>query len=183
MATHPKDLGVVKVAKPCDREWSEMIGGNRSRFCTACKLNVYDLSELTLDEAQALITQKEGELCVRFFQRADGTLITRDCPAGVAAHRRKVVAVSVASATVVGLTAAAAWVGEKMEAPSEVECVPHAEIIDSQQLVQLAKAPPEQQPPEDTSWIEKRRALITREPASQKTMGRFTSIQIIREKK
>lgn len=181
MATHPADLGVVKVAKPCDREWEEMIGGNRSRFCTDCKLNVYDLSELTLDEAQALIQQKEGELCVRFFQRADGTLITRDCPVGVAAHRRKVVAVSIASASVLGVTAAAAWVGEKMEAADEVECVPHAEIIDSQQVVQLAKAPQEQ-PPEDTSWIEKRRSMVTRELVHE-TRGRFTSIQIIREKK
>jgi hypothetical protein len=179
MATHPKDLGAVKVAKPCEREWDEMIGGNRSRFCTACKLNVYNLSELTLDEAQALIKQKEGELCVRFFQRADGTLITRDCPVGVSAHKRKVVAVSIASATVLGVTAAAAWVGDKMEAMDNVECTPHAETIDSTQLVQLAKTPAS---PKDTSWIEKRRSQFTGEP-SMKPMGKFTSIQIIREKK
>jgi len=89
------------------------------------------------------------------------------------------VAVSVTSATVVGLTAVAAWAGEKMEAVDDVQCVPHAEVIDSSKVVQLAKAPA---PPEDTSWIEQRRAQFTTEP-SVKMMGRLTSIQIIREQK
>jgi len=55
MPTAAKELGVVKIAKPCGREWHEMIGGTRSRFCTDCKLNVYNLSELTLEHRARLL--------------------------------------------------------------------------------------------------------------------------------
>jgi len=77
-----KELGVVRVASPCRQQWSRMIGDERRRFCAACKLNVYDLSALTSDQARALVKNAEGRLCVRFWSRADGTVITRDCPIG-----------------------------------------------------------------------------------------------------
>ncbi len=41
--------------------------------------------------------EREGELCVRFYRRADGTMLTADCPRGLAAVRlrmRRVWAVS-----------------------------------------------------------------------------------------
>src|SRR5262249_22627755 len=37
----------------------------------------------------ALILSKEGRLCVRFFRRADGKLMTRDCPFGIRAVGRR----------------------------------------------------------------------------------------------
>jgi hypothetical protein len=42
-------------------------------------LNVYNLSEMSQESAEALIAETEGRLCVRFYQRADGTVLTRDC--------------------------------------------------------------------------------------------------------
>ena len=45
---------------------------------------------MTGQEAASLIREKEGKLCVRFYQRADGTVLTQDCPTGVAAVRRKI---------------------------------------------------------------------------------------------
>ena len=41
-------------------------------------------------EAEELIRQKEGHLCMRFYQRADGTVMTADCPIGLRAWRRRV---------------------------------------------------------------------------------------------
>lgn len=75
-------LNHVSVASPCSADWSEMYGDNRKRFCGDCKLNVYNLSGMSRDEAEALIMNAEGRLCVRFYRRADGTVLTRDCPVG-----------------------------------------------------------------------------------------------------
>ena len=50
---------------------------------------MYNLSELTRDEAEALIVEKEGKLCVRYFQRADGTILLKDCAVGVRQRRRR----------------------------------------------------------------------------------------------
>ncbi|MBS1153269.1 MAG: hypothetical protein H6Q89_4967, partial [Myxococcaceae bacterium] len=106
MAANPVELGVIRVAKPCHRDWEKMSGDARSRFCADCQLNVFNLSEMTTEEARELIREKEGQLCVRFYQRADGTVLTRDCPVGVAKQRRKViVAAGAAVASVAGLAA------------------------------------------------------------------------------
>jgi hypothetical protein len=66
-----------------------MYGDNRKRFCGDCKLNVYNLSGMTRDEAERLITNAEGRLCVRFYQRADGSVITADCPVGWAKFKQR----------------------------------------------------------------------------------------------
>ena len=74
----------VTVASPCNARWADMAGDERARFCHLCQKQVYDLSALTAAEAGALIREKEGNLCGRFYQRADGTMLTADCPVGVA---------------------------------------------------------------------------------------------------
>jgi hypothetical protein len=78
----------LSVASPCKREWSAMRGDDRVRFCGDCKLNVYNLSAMTHDEAQKLIAEREGKICARFFTRPDGTVLTKDCPVGVTRKRR-----------------------------------------------------------------------------------------------
>ena len=67
-----------------------MEGDDQARFCHTCRKNVYNLSDMTQTEAQALINRMEGKLCVRFYTRADGTLLTQDCPVGLRAVRRKI---------------------------------------------------------------------------------------------
>jgi hypothetical protein len=97
----------IYVAKPCDANWDEMTGDDRARFCGMCKLNVYNLSEMTTEEAEALVIEKEGNLCVRFYRRKDGTMLTRDCPRGLALARQKALR---AVACVTGVAAVAvAW--------------------------------------------------------------------------
>ncbi|HWW74152.1 MAG TPA: hypothetical protein VNZ44_02080, partial [Pyrinomonadaceae bacterium] len=55
-----------------------------------CELHVYNLSGMTRREAEALVANTEGRLCVRFYRRDDGTILTRNCPVGFAALKRRV---------------------------------------------------------------------------------------------
>lgn len=82
-------LDNIRIASPCSADWDEMIGNERARFCGQCKLNVYNLSSMTREEAELLIGRTEGRLCVRYFRRADGSVMTQDCPVGLRAIRRR----------------------------------------------------------------------------------------------
>ena len=90
MAKFTNPLANVRVASPCPANWDEMVGDERKRFCGQCKLNVYNLSGMPRDEAENLLLNAEGRLCVRFYRRADGTVLTQDCPVGWKALKRKV---------------------------------------------------------------------------------------------
>jgi hypothetical protein len=83
-------LNNIKIASPCSADWNAMIGDNRKRFCGDCKLNVYNLSEMTKVDAENFLSASEGRVCVRFFRRADGTVLTQDCPVGWAKVKRKI---------------------------------------------------------------------------------------------
>src|SRR4028118_735019 len=82
MSKFTNPLNNIKVASPCHVDWNTMIGNERQRFCGECKLNVYNLSGMTKAEAENLLLNSEGRLCVRYFKRADGTVLTKDCPIG-----------------------------------------------------------------------------------------------------
>jgi hypothetical protein len=84
-------LDLIDIAAPCDVSWDAMRGDDRSRFCSHCKLNVFNLSEMSRAEAEKLVFQREGKMCVRFFRRHDGTVLTRDCPVGIRALRQRLV--------------------------------------------------------------------------------------------
>lgn len=90
MARFTSPLTNLKVAKPCSESWEEMYGTDRKRMCGKCELNVYNLSAMTRAEAEKLIINTEGRLCARFYRRADGTVITKDCPVGLRAARKQV---------------------------------------------------------------------------------------------
>jgi hypothetical protein len=91
MAEFTSPLNNLKVASPCSQDWNAMIGNDRKRFCGECKLNVYNLSGMTRTEAENLLLNSEGgRLCVRFYKRADGTVLTQDCPVGWEALKKRV---------------------------------------------------------------------------------------------
>jgi len=101
MSSFTNPLDSIKVASPCSADWNAMIGNNKQRFCGQCKLNVYNLSGMTRQEAENLIMSSEGSLCARFFKRADGTIITKDCPVGWAAVKKRMSRVWTAVASVI----------------------------------------------------------------------------------
>ena len=96
-------LDQVRVASPCKAAWGEMQGDERVRHCALCNKNVFNLSGMSRDEATALVQGKEGRLCVTYFRRPDGTMLTQDCPVGRSAVRRKWALVGGVIAAVLGV--------------------------------------------------------------------------------
>jgi hypothetical protein len=82
-------LGKIRIAAPCNAEWKWMYGNDRVRFCGQCSKNVFNLSAMTTEEAEDLIRKAEGSLCVRFYRRRDGTILTSNCPVGLHAVRHR----------------------------------------------------------------------------------------------
>jgi hypothetical protein len=101
-------LDDVRVAAPCKANWDEMVGDDHVRFCGQCEKNVYNLSSLSRDEAEALLIAREGKMCVRLYRRDDGTVLTDDCPVGVKKRRRRRAAIAAVGG---GLMAAASALG------------------------------------------------------------------------
>jgi len=85
-------LDHVKIAAPCPADWDQMFSfeDERVRFCSQCDLNVYNLSGMSRQEAEALVTKTEGRLCVRFYRKADGSILTQNCPVGLKSLKRRV---------------------------------------------------------------------------------------------
>ena len=86
-------LDQVKVASPCNADWNQMQGDDKSRYCGKCEKNVYNLSAMTKEDAELLILEKEGNLCIRLYRRTDGTVLTEDCPVGVRRKRLRLLGV------------------------------------------------------------------------------------------
>jgi hypothetical protein len=91
-------LDSLSVASPCPASWEAMAGDDRVRMCGQCRRQVYNLSELSRSEVEALVERAEGRMCVRFYQRADGKIMTSDCPVGLQAVRWRLALVASAAA-------------------------------------------------------------------------------------
>jgi hypothetical protein len=97
-------LDNIRIASPCRADWNDMVGDERTRACGKCEKQVFNISNLTRAEAEALIAEKHGKLCARYYQRRDGTIILADCTIGaVAARNRKLVAAGAAALLVTGV--------------------------------------------------------------------------------
>jgi hypothetical protein len=81
-----------------------MHGDERVRFCTHCDQKVYNLSNMTREEASALMAEQTGHACVRYYQRVDGTLLTSDC-GRVERTRFRIKAAMVSACTLLGIVA------------------------------------------------------------------------------
>jgi len=98
-------LNRLQIASPCPASWAEMSGDERARFCATCEKHVYDFSRMTAAEGMALIREKEGKVCGRLWRRADGTVITADCPMGKKLASRRSIKVPLMAAVALGLAA------------------------------------------------------------------------------
>jgi len=97
------DLQKLQVASPCYERWDRMKGDERVRHCASCKLNVYNVKELTAAEVEELVQRTSGQLCMRLYRRWDGTLLTRDCPVGLQRARMRVAAAMATAAAFVAV--------------------------------------------------------------------------------
>lgn len=86
----------VRVASPCPARWEDMTGDDRVRHCGQCNLKVHNLSAMTRAQAEALLRPlaegATGRVCAQFYRRPDGTILTADCPVGIAAATRRAAA-------------------------------------------------------------------------------------------
>lgn len=98
-------LDGIQIAAPCPVSWESMDGDEKMRFCRSCKLNVYNISELSAQSAFDLIREKQGQLCIQLYRRRDGTVLTQDCPEGLKRLRQA------AFRRAACLVAALGWIG------------------------------------------------------------------------
>ena len=80
----------IEIPSPCTASWDKMTGSETVRHCGDCNKSVFNLSAMPEAQAAALIAENAGgELCVRFYRRADGTVMTSDCGTSARAATRR----------------------------------------------------------------------------------------------
>jgi hypothetical protein len=100
-------LDNIKIASPCNADWELMTGDDRVRHCHSCNKDVFNLSLMSREEAELLMRERTGGLCVRYFQRQDGTILLDDCKLGSNQRRRRRLIVAGAAIALGGGLAAA----------------------------------------------------------------------------
>src|SRR5882672_10821143 len=70
----------ITIPAPCGADWDAMIGNDQVRFCEHCNLHVTDLSSMTRPAAMRLVARSRGRLCVRYIQRSNGDILTKEIP-------------------------------------------------------------------------------------------------------
>jgi hypothetical protein len=124
-------LDRVRIAAPCTVRWEDMHGDDRLRRCDQCSLNVHNLSAMTSAEVEAFLApyatpDADGNtprLCGHIFKRRDGTILTADCPVGLAAVRARAHRAVARVATAVGLTTLVAWAAAR-----ESQAIPFSKV-------------------------------------------------------
>lgn len=106
-------LEQIRIASPCGVRWEEMTGDDVRRHCAHCDMQVTNLSAMSRAEAEAFLESasergSSGRVCVRLYRRADGTVLTRDCPVGVHAARVRLAKAGARVAALLGLMGASA---------------------------------------------------------------------------
>lgn len=85
---HLDILSSISIAAPCGARWEDMAGDEKSRLCARCNLRVHNFAAMTRAEVETLLGGATGRVCARLYRRADGTVLTEDCPVGMARVRR-----------------------------------------------------------------------------------------------
>lgn len=131
----------IRVATPCRADWNEMVGDERVRHCAHCDKDVFNLSAMTREQAEALVIERAGDLCARYYQRHDGTILLKDCAVGVAQKKKRRM-IAAGAAGLLAMGGAAAWfvrsrrveqvrMGDVAFEPAEnVQMSVHAEALD-----------------------------------------------------
>jgi hypothetical protein len=139
-------LETLRVTSPCQVPWDRMTGDARIRHCDVCKQNVYNLSEMTRAEANDLIDATGARMCMRYYHRADGTILLRDC-----AVEYRPTSLIAAGAVALALSGAALWHARVQENGRHHEVARPAAIIEV--LPPPTVAPPPSIPPQEQGYI------------------------------
>jgi hypothetical protein len=101
-------IAQARIASPCHEAFEAMDGEGAIRHCGRCDHEVFDLVQMTLAQAEALIASRAGgKTCARLHRRSDGTLMFADCEVGAQGIRARRIGLAVAGA-ILGASAIAA---------------------------------------------------------------------------
>jgi len=170
MARFTSRLDNVRVAAPCPANWESMYGNERVRFCGECQLNVYNLSEMSRAEAEQLISQAEGRLCVRYYKRKDGSIISQNCPVGLRTLKRRVSRIATAISSVLLSFLAGAGIDLIRHRTTMGDMVTTGAMIPKERLRLETVGPPILLPP------------ATPPPVDELVLGKMVSIRPIKTK-
>jgi hypothetical protein len=90
-------LDRVSIGSSCQTDWEAMNGDQSQRYCDQCEKSVYNFSQLTRSQAEALIARTNGKLCARIERRPDGSILTADKSYSLPRFNQKIL--RIASAT------------------------------------------------------------------------------------
>src|SRR5678815_809868 len=78
MTRRSDKLDRLQIPVPCPADWDRMIGSDRVRYCSDCNKDVYDISKMSINEAEALVSSARDRLCVRLVREVDGSTVTQE---------------------------------------------------------------------------------------------------------
>ena len=89
MPTPRVSLEQLRIESPCPASWDAMAGNDRVRFCQACQKQVHDLSAMPKDEAERLVCEAAGRLCVRILVEVAAPALPVGYQSSLRTHPRK----------------------------------------------------------------------------------------------
>jgi Carboxypeptidase regulatory-like domain len=108
MSAKKRKLDQLQVVSPCSTDWDRMSGDEKKRFCSECNKFVYDFSQMTRRQVEAMVSIHQGRMCARITRRPDGSLLTLETPpAHPIVARRASPVVNATLAAILGLSAPA----------------------------------------------------------------------------
>jgi Carboxypeptidase regulatory-like domain len=105
MSAKRRKLDQLRVVSPCSTDWDRMSGDEKKRFCSGCNKFVYDFSQMTRRQVEAIVSINRGRMCARITRRPDGSLLTMETPpAHPVIARRASPVVNATLAAILGLS-------------------------------------------------------------------------------
>ena len=80
MSAKKRKLDQLQVVSPCSTDWDKMSGDEKKRFCSECDKFVYDFSQMTRRQVEAIVSIHRGRVCARITRRPDESLVTLEAP-------------------------------------------------------------------------------------------------------
>ena len=84
-------LDELTVPIQCFVPWDSLNGDDVARHCSSCNQTVHNVSAMSTVEAAAFVAANEHNVCLRFYKRPDGTIITRDCQEEIPLRQKGVI--------------------------------------------------------------------------------------------
>ncbi|MEO6741414.1 MAG: hypothetical protein ABIP20_14285 [Chthoniobacteraceae bacterium] len=66
----------LQIGTPCPKNWDDMAGDAKRRFCEHCQLHVHNLSGMKPGERAQFVAESRGRACITYELRPDGTMVT-----------------------------------------------------------------------------------------------------------